>query len=196
MKRRHILVAGSLAAAGAVAWARDPVIALTQNTRALPLGDSRMAAALLPVELSPYSGTRVANRVEVIGFLPAEVSSGVSRLDFDIQLVDPLAGLRTIYAWQARRLGQGLISAAGNLRMEFDSSLGKNAVVTVLDERGMARTLSSSLPANGLLALVTPRRSTAAPPSIDQLRYDSIEKEIRLVSGERRDFETLLIRTS
>ncbi|MEZ5469836.1 MAG: hypothetical protein R3F18_19520 [Lysobacterales bacterium] len=155
-----------------------------------------MAAALLPVELSPYSGTRVANRVEVIGFLPAEVSSGVSRLDFDIQLVDPLAGLRTIYAWQARRLGQGLISAAGNLRMEFDSSLGKNAVVTVLDERGMARTLSSSLPANGLLALVTPRRSTAAPPSIDQLRYDPIKKEMRLVSGERRDFETLLIRTS
>ncbi|MCB1600522.1 MAG: hypothetical protein KDI66_10960 [Xanthomonadales bacterium] len=196
MKRRHILVAGSLAAAGAVAWARDPVIALTQNTRALPLGDSRMAAALLPVELSPYSGTRVANRVEVIGFLPAELSSGVSRLDFDIQLVDPLTGLRTIYAWQARRLGQGLISAAGNLRMEFDSSLGKNAVVTVLDERGMARTLSSSLPANGLLALVTPRRSTAAPPSIDQLRYDPIKKEMRLVSGERRDFETLLIRTS
>lgn len=196
MKRRNILVAGSLAVAGTVAWAKDPVTILTQGMRTTPHGDGRGAAALLPVELNPYPGTRLANRVEVIGFLPSEVSSGIKRLDLDIQLVDPLAGLRTIYAWQARRLGPGLLSAAGNLRMEFDPSLGKSAVVTVLDESGMVRMLSAALPGNGLLALVTSRRSTAAPPAIEELRYDPIKRELSLASGEGRDFETVLIRTS
>ncbi len=151
---------------------------------------------MLSIEVDQRDGPRRSNSFELVDYLPAELASGVTRIDFDLLLTGDGIPQRQIYVWQARRWSQGAMLGASGLRMQFEDDLALGASVTVLDQSGIARRFGAEMPRATLMAFVTARRSTGVPPGLMDLRYDSSRRLLTLSDGSPRDFETLLVRTS
>lgn len=190
MKRRQALIAGGLALGGVAA------ISGASATAAL-FGHSfeRDACALVPLANEGGVASASVSELQILGFLPAEVASSVRRIDFDVDVADDDGTLRTIYAWQARRAASGATSCGSRMRMRFAGGTLIQASATVVDAQGTERMFAGTLPVGHLLALATARRSTGAPPRLQDLWFDPVLSMLRLLDGSPRDFDALLLRT-
>ncbi len=195
MRRR-----GLLAAAGAIAALPFlPLKADGYSVSAPPGGIP--GCGLFPISVNHQALAEPNGELHLERFWPAEIrTSAVARWDFDLSLVDDTGIPRSYYAWQLRRSGSGQQSAGNGLRMHFppDSQLIALATVQRRNDRGglYTQAWASRLPNATLMVITTARESTGMPPELELLRFDPANRTLTLSSGDRRDFDALLIQTS
>lgn len=196
MRRRGLL------AAAAGAFAALPFVSLKAGPfSAVALARVTPGCGLYPISVNQPGMAKHIGELRIERFWPAEIqSTSVARWDFDLSLLDDTGIPRNYFAWQLRRSRSGQQSAGNSLRMRFQpgSQLGALATVQRRDEHGGLEThaWSSVLPNATLMVIATARASTGAPPELKLLRFDPVRRTLVLSSGEKRDFDALLIETS
>lgn len=199
MFRRNLL----LAAVGSVAMLPFTSERAQASNQAQTLGgpaSNGPGCACYPISVDYAALAEPNGEMRLERYWPAQIhSSTVARWDFDLSLVDDSGIPRTFHAWQLRRTLSGQVSAGGGLRMRFPpgSSLGALATVHRRDSRGGSRISgwAALLPNATLAVITTARASTGVPPAMELLRFDPVRRELSLSSGDKRDFDALLIQT-
>jgi hypothetical protein len=196
MRRRRLLSA----TAGALAVLPFTLSKAQAFSVAAPRGGTP-GCALYPISVNYPALAEPNGELRIERFWPAEIrSTAVARWDFDLSLVDDTGIPRSYYAWQLRRSGSGQQSVGNGLRMRFPpgTQLGALATVQRRDARGGLSThgWAAHLPNATLAVIATARASTGAPPAMELLRFDPSSRKLTLSSGEKRDFDALLIETS
>jgi hypothetical protein len=160
-----------------------------------------MGCALYPISVNYPALAEPNGELRIERYWPAEIqTTAVARWDFDLSLVDDTGIPRSYFAWQLRRSASGQETAGNGLRMRFPagSQLAALATVQRRDARGGLSTQgwAALLPNATLAVIATARASTGAPPAMELLRFDPTRRKLTLSSGEKRDFDALLIETS
>ncbi len=167
---------------------------------ASPVGGAP-GCALYPVSVNHPGLAEPNGELRIERYWSAEIhTTTLARWDFDLSLIDDTGIPRSYFAWQLRRSGSGQQSAGNSLRMRFPpgSQLGALATVQRRNQRGGLYTQgwAAQLPNATLMVIATARASTGAPPALELLRFDPTRRLLTLSTGDKRDFDALLIETS
>lgn len=195
MRRRGLL------AAAASAVAALPFVSLEAAVLGAEWARRAPGCALYPIPTSTPLPASPAGELHIERYWPAEWQGGaLARWDFDLSLVDDTGIPRSFFAWQLRRSAGGQLSAGSGLRMRYEpgSRLAANATLQRRDARGRlsSQIWTAPLPSATLMIVATARASTGAPPAVELLRFDPVGRSLTLSTGEPRDFDALLIKTS
>lgn len=192
MKRRQILVAGGLAAASCLAVGQS----MPSRRIGGVAGQTGAAGALLPISVNSRVVGAPITELRVQRFLAAETRTGLQRWDFDLEVNDEFSLVRTVYAWQLKRMSDGRLIASSGLRLRFPGGAQLAIASTIKGSSGQTQVYSANLPNSTYMVLVTPRASTGLPPTLTDLRFNSAKQQLTLADGSARDFDALLLLTS
>jgi len=191
MNRRQILAAAGLAVVSRLASA-GTISTLPGQGKPARAG----LCALHPITTDrAFAGVPIT-QLRIVRFQPDQLVSDIRSLDFDVRVLDSGSLPQTIFAWQLKRLTMGVISTSNSLRMRFPLGTQMDIEATVRTRAGKSAVYNNRLVNGSLMALVTARSSTGAPPALLDLRFNSSSGELALANGRPRDFDTLIIQTS
>lgn len=203
MKRRDLLIAASGVAASlglGAAWAKEEGVRPAPSSAPPTIKPDTTAQGLCAIHpISSRRGLGSGIRALTIEALfPSEAlgTLSLSVWSLDLRLRDITGQERLVYLWQMQRQGSR-VSASQRVTMPFeDMALEVVGTMRQGSLRAPDQTWVQSLPVGSQFLVVSPRASTALPPSLTELRFQPESMRLWMADGSPRDFDAVLMQTS